>query len=54
MFFYQRKPKIQTRRIKIRNEWGELETHEINLLQFPTDKELQDQLQTTVLARRVN
>lgn len=55
MFFWQRKFKSKTRLIRMRDEWGQLQNYEINIDQAePTDRELQEQLQTTAVIRRLD
>jgi hypothetical protein len=54
MFFYQRKySSIKTRIVKVRDDWGVLRKVEIIVAKpEPTDQELQEQLQSTVIVRR--
>jgi hypothetical protein len=54
MFFWQRKYNWKTRVIKIRDDWGKLQKVEINLGEpIRTDLDLQEQLETTVIIRRL-
>ena len=56
MFFFDRKySKIETRVIRIRDEWGVM--HRIEIIKgtpVPTDLELQDELKSTVVFRRLD
>lgn len=53
MFFYQRKYKLETRFVRMRDEWGQMRTYEVTVgKEEPTDEEIQRELGTTVIIRR--
>jgi hypothetical protein len=56
MFFYQRKAEhVETRTIKLRDEWGEL--HEFEVIKItlePEDQRTQRECQTSVIWRRID
>ena len=55
MFFFQRKYEWRSRVVSVRDEWGEVHKIEIprGTETSMTDRELQEELQTTAIIRRI-